>query len=99
MKRVLILSTLLMLTGCTTVPVAEKFPDIPPEFEQDCGLLTPMDKNDKSLSDLMVTVTKNYEQYYVCRQQNRNWLDWYTQQKEIFDKAQALKHPQQQQSN
>ncbi len=76
---------ILLLTGCsTTVPVTAKFPEAPNELLQRCPALKQLNEEVK-LSDVAKTVTQNYTLYYECVIKYDAWIDWYQQQKEIFD--------------
>jgi hypothetical protein len=75
-----------LLTACsTTVPVARKFPDVPPELLETCAELTKVKKEETKLSQILVVVTENYSKYHECKIKNDAWIEWYTEQKKIFD--------------
>ena len=46
------------------------------------GVLVPATKK---LSDVLLVVTKNYGQYNECSIRVDSWIEWYNQQKKIFD--------------
>lgn len=80
----------LLLTGCTTVPVpvTVKFPS-PPEK---AGAMTTCEelkklKQDPVLSDVSRTVNENYSTYYGCVIKVDTWIEWYQIQKNIFEGA------------
>ena len=83
MKSILILSVLL-LAGCVATPVKREFPAIPPSFSKPCGDLLIVPKTTK-LSDVLTVVTENYSLYRQCQIKNELWLDWYNQQRKIFE--------------
>lgn len=86
MKIFSILAIALMLAGCaTTVPVATKFPDAPPELLISCADLELVAENEQQLSELLKVVTENYSRYHTCRAKNISWIEWYNQQKKIHD--------------
>jgi hypothetical protein len=39
------------------------------------------------LSDIANTVTMNYSTYYECVVKTEAWIEWYSIQKNIFEKA------------
>lgn len=83
MKYLLILLTL-VLGGCsTTVPVTQKFPEIPQVLQQPCKPLKEVEK-DASLIDLTKVVVENYTEYYQCSETVNGWIMWYTMQKSIY---------------
>lgn len=82
MKKFLIL--LLLLGGCTAVPVKRNFPAVPDELKTTCPNLDRVNQ-DARLSDILSTVSKNYGSYHECRIKNEAWIQWYDNQKKIFD--------------
>lgn len=81
------LTLVIILTGCsTTVPVTAKFPEVPNRLLQKCPQLETV-SNDVKLSELTKTVTMNYSTYYSCAVTVDGWIEWYTIQKAIFEKA------------
>ena len=82
----LILITALLVTGCASnVPVVAKFPDVPKDMLVACPDLTQIPDTTK-LSEVLPVVADNYGQYYICRSKLEGWIDWYNQQKDIFNK-------------
>ena len=74
---------LLLLTGCSTVPVAQKFPEAPKELLEPCTQLKEIPA-DVHLSNLTKVVVENYTEYHLCENKVSAWQSWYTQQKKIF---------------
>jgi hypothetical protein len=86
MRKILILSALL-LSGCAhVVPIAAPFPTPPEVLLQGCENLNTL-QPDPKLSDLMTVVAENYTKYHVCRQKNQAWRDWYATQKSIYNSS------------
>jgi hypothetical protein len=83
MNRLIIIA-LILLSGCTTVPVTVKFPDIPKDMLETCPDLKLIPETTK-LSEVLPTVVDNYGQYYTCKDTVDSWIDWYKSQKKIFD--------------
>jgi hypothetical protein len=83
MKHLIIVAVLL-ITGCTSVPVAVKFPDVPKDMLEACPDLKLVPETTK-LSEVLPVVVDNYGQYYTCKDTVDNWIDWYKAQKKIFD--------------
>ena len=83
MKRLIIVAVLL-ITGCSSVPVAVKFPDVPKDMLESCPDLKLVPETTK-LSEVLPVVIDNYGQYYGCKDTVDNWIDWYKSQKKIFD--------------
>jgi len=74
-----------LLAGCTTVPVARKFPEAPPQLQEKCPQLKTIDTETTVFSVLTKTVVSNYTAYYECATLQDGWIEWYQQQKKIFD--------------
>lgn len=84
MKKLLTLTLVVLLSACTTVPVSRKFPEVPTELVQSCPDLKTIDMTSK-LSDVVDVVVSNYGQYKECQVKVDSWIDWYNQQKQIFE--------------
>jgi hypothetical protein len=85
--RILLISALVLLTGCSTVvPVTAKFPSAPTEGLGICGPLTEVADN-AQLSDITVSVADNYRLYHECAVKVNIWQEWYTKQRDIFNKV------------
>ena len=85
--KYLLIALLATLSACsTTVPVTAKFPDTPKRLLEKCPQLETV-KDDTKLSELTKTVTMNYSTYYSCAVTVDGWIEWYTIQKAIFEKA------------
>ena len=84
MKKLLLLCLVVLLSACTTVPVARKFPEVPTELTQACPDLKLVGETTK-LSEVIGVVTDNYFEYHKCSDKNDLWMEWYKAQKEIFD--------------
>jgi len=82
--RYLILIAALLITGCTSVPVAIKFPDVPADMLVACPDLKSAPDTTK-LSEVLPIVVDNYGQYYTCKDNVDSWIDWYNSQKKIFN--------------
>ena len=84
MKR-LILITALLITGCaSTVPMVAKFPDVPMDMLVACPDLKQLPETTK-LSEVLPVIADNYGQYYTCKDTVDSWIDWYNTQKKIFE--------------
>jgi len=83
MNRLIIIA-LILLSGCTTVPVTVKFPDVPKDMLETCPDLKSVPDTTK-LSEILPVVVDNYGQYYTCKDTVDSWIDWYKSQKKIFD--------------
>ena len=84
--KYIILSLIILLSGCATkvVPIVAKFPEAPSTLLNKCPSLITLPEDSK-LSDVAKIVTQNYTLHYECVIKHDAWLDWYQQQKEIFD--------------
>ncbi len=84
--KYIILSLAFIMSGCATkvVPIVVKFPQAPAALLEKCAPLNTLPEDSK-LSDVAKTVTQNYTLYHECAIKQDAWIDWYQQQKEIFD--------------
>jgi hypothetical protein len=80
----LIIVAVLVITGCSSVPVAVKFPDVPKDMMETCPDLKLAPETTK-LSEVLPVIVDNYGQYYTCKDTVDNWIEWYKSQKKIFD--------------
>lgn len=83
MKYILILCSAL-LAGCEHNPARPEWPKDP-----NVGACTELDNAmpSEKLSDLLVTVTKNYGKYHECAARTQAWQEWYTEQKRIYQES------------
>ena len=86
MKKILLFCVIL-LSSCSTipVPVVPKFPEAPIALMQDCPSLDTINKPTVLLSELVSTVTRNYQKYHECADIVDGWHMWYGKQKKIFE--------------
>lgn len=82
--KVAIVALALLISACSTVPVERKFPDVPKELLQACPDLKQVNPTTK-LSEVVDIVVSNYGQYKECQVKVDSWVDWYTNQKKIFE--------------
>lgn len=85
--KLLILASVVALSGCFVTPVKRTFPDAVPALKERCQTLMQIEGTNVSITDMLKTVVQNYNTYYQCANKVDGWNDWYTKQKEIFDKA------------
>lgn len=74
----------ILLSGCSAVPVSQKFPEAPAQLLEKCQELKRLD-DDAKLSDVAKTVTINYSSYYECAAKHDAFIEWYYVQKKIFE--------------
>lgn len=82
-KEIILLSALL-LTGCSTVPIVAKFPEVPQSFKTQCPNLKKLKESD-SISEITKTVSENYTAYYECTIKQDAWIEWYEIQKKLYE--------------
>lgn len=82
--KLLIACLVLCLTGCATVPVTVKFPQVPNELMQKCPSLAKVG-DDSKLSEIAKTVASNYTSYHECSIKLDAWIEWYGIQKQIYE--------------
>jgi hypothetical protein len=78
-----------LITGCSTaVPVTQKFPDAPDMLKEKCPPLRTIAGEKITIIEFTKTVSENYTTYHQCAGKNDAWIDWYRQQKKIWDDVQ-----------
>lgn len=75
-----------LITGCSTVvPVTQKFPDAPDMLKEKCPELKTIAGERVTIVDFTRTVSENYTLYHQCARRTDAWIDWYDQQKKIWE--------------
>jgi hypothetical protein len=87
MKYLAILMLLCLSACSTTVPVKQKWPDVPAELLEKCPQLNTIDPGKTAITDFLKVVVKNYSLYYECSIKNDGWNEWYDSQKKIFNEV------------
>lgn len=85
MKRLIILLSALLLSGCYDNFVERKFPEIVEDLQSACPSLQQIDPATNKLSTVVDSVVVNYSTYYECKVKVDAWIEWYNTQKAIFD--------------
>ena len=75
----------LSLSACVSVPVERKFPKAPEELTTACPDLQTIPVGTTQLSVVVEAVSANYGQYQLCQTKTDTWIEWYNEQKKIFD--------------
>ncbi len=83
--KILAIFSLLLLSGCSTIGLLPKFPEVPDELTKPCPDLIEMEPTVK-MSYLLLTVTDNYTRYHECQQKVDLWNTWYKEQKANYGK-------------
>lgn len=83
--KMLLLTAVLILSGCSTAPVVMKFPEVPEALMQQCEPLDKVPADTKQLSTTAEVVIKNYGKYHVCRIKVEEWQEWYKSNKKIYE--------------
>jgi hypothetical protein len=87
MKRLILLFSFVLASCCTTVPVKIDFPKAPAELKEPCPDLRLIEPDTTKLSEVVLVVAKNYEQYQECQVKVDSWSQWYDKQKKIFEQV------------
>jgi hypothetical protein len=82
-----IIALAIVLTGCagTGVPVTVKFPQHPDTLKDTCPDLKTIPEDTDKISVLSDVVVDNYAQYRECKIKVDGWLEWYENQRKIFE--------------
>ena len=86
--RIVLLGIVSLLTACSTaVPLTQSFPQAPVMLMEKCPELKIIVGEKVSIVDFTKTVSENYTTYYQCSGRTDAWIDWYNQQKKIWDET------------
>jgi len=78
-----------LITACSTVvPVTQNFPPAPDLLMEKCPELKTIVGQRVTIIEFTKTVSENYTTYYQCAGKNDAWIDWYQQQKKIWEQIQ-----------
>jgi len=85
--KIFIIFISLFLSSCvsTAVPVQNNFPNVPNVMMEECEKLKKIDQNNITLSEIVKSVVNNYSLYHECSLRNTIWIEWYKENKEIFN--------------
>ena len=87
--RIALLGIVSLLTACSTaVPLTQSFPQAPAVLMEKCPALKTIEGEKVSIVDFTRTVSENYTTYYQCSGRTDAWIDWYNQQKKIWEQLQ-----------
>ena len=84
MKKLMLIS-MLLISGCVSVPIDRTFPKIPNSFREPAPDLKPLSMKNPQLSDIISNANDNYSEYYKLRNRYNEWVNWYDTQKKIFE--------------
>lgn len=84
----LVLVLALLISACTTVPVTVKFPQPPGNVALEPCANLEMLTHPTQLSTVAATVFENYFEYHKCAAKQSAWIDWYQQQRKLFESIQ-----------
>ena len=77
-----------LITACSTaVPLTQNFPQAPAVLLEKCPELKTISGEKISIVDFTKTVSENYTTYYQCAGRTDAWIDWYRQQKKIWEET------------
>jgi len=77
-----------LITACSTaVPVTQSFPDAPAMLKEKCPELKTIQGEKVTIVDFTRTVSENYTTYYQCAGKQQAWIDWYEQQRKIWNEV------------
>ena len=87
--RIALLGLVLLLAACSTaVPLTQSFPDVPVMLMEKCPELKTIPGEKVTIVEFTKTVSENYTTYYQCAGRTDAWIDWYDQQKKIWEETQ-----------
>ena len=78
-----------LITACSTaVPLTQSFPQAPAMLKEKCPELKTILGEKVTIIEFTKTVSENYTTYYQCAGRTDAWIDWYDQQKKIWEEMQ-----------
>jgi hypothetical protein len=78
-----------LITACSTaVPLTQNFPDAPDLLMEKCPELKIIAGEKVSIVEFTRTVSENYTTYHQCAGRTDAWIDWYREQKKIWEQLQ-----------
>jgi len=87
--KIALLGLASLLAACSTaVPLTQNFPEAPAMLMEKCPALKTIAGEKVTIVDFTKTVSENYVTYYQCAGRTEAWIDWYNQQKKIWDETQ-----------
>ena len=87
--KIALLGLASLLAACSTaVPLTQNFPEAPAMLMEKCPALKTITGEKVTIVDFTKTVSENYVTYYQCAGRTEAWIDWYDQQKKIWDETQ-----------
>jgi len=87
MRKLLLISVLLLTSCATAIPVKMGFPQLPEALAKPCDRLLPLDPAKKQLTDLLENTVDNYAKAKECYAKNQAWQEWYDTQRKIFEEV------------
>lgn len=83
--KLLLLIPAVLLVGCISMPVKQKFPDVPKELLNSCPDLKQVEQTEE-FSTVLKTITENYSKYHECKITVDTWIEWYKLQRQVYNK-------------
>jgi hypothetical protein len=84
--KYIVLGLALVLAACSTsVPVKQKFPEVPTALVERCESLKKVEGDRVAITEMLKVVVQNYGMYYECAAKVDGWNDWYLEQKRIYE--------------
>lgn len=77
---------LLVLVGCTSIPPRPQFPTAPTALIEQCPNLDLINNDVTQMSDILVIISNNYSKYHECQIKQESWVEWYHNQKKIYER-------------
>ena len=75
-----------LITACSTaVPLSQSFPVAPDLLMEKCPELKTIAGEKVTIIEFTKTVSENYTTYHQCAGRTDAWIDWYNQQKKIWE--------------
>jgi outer membrane lipoprotein-sorting protein len=83
--KYILLTLVLVLSACTSVPVKPKFPEAPQMLKEKCESLKKIEGDKVAITEMLKVVIHNYTLYHECSTKVEGWQEWYDSQKKIYE--------------
>ena len=85
MKYLSLILVAFLVACSTTVPVRQKFPDVPKVLLEKCENLKKVEGDRVAITEMLKVIVQNYGMYYECAAKVDGWQEWYSDQKKIYE--------------
>jgi hypothetical protein len=85
MKYLSLILVVFLVACSTTVPVKQRFPDVPAALREKCENLKKVEGDKVAITEMLKVIVQNYGMYYECAAKVDGWQEWYNDQRKIYE--------------